>query len=106
MKYKIIPPQIAPLKRLSQRVQLPDLDLCDAFAAPLIYLEISSPLKEPIIIEVPYYASLSENKREIIILRNNKGEKWEDNEYHNTIETVMENLRNYFGGIIYKNTAI
>ncbi len=76
---------------------MPNLGPAEGFAAPLIYFELSSKLQGPIIIEYPYYASLMENKREIIVLKSYKDSKWEDHMNDTAIESLMENVRNDFG---------
>lgn len=68
-------------------------------ASRIIYLELSPPGMKflgPVIIEVPHFASLRNQEREILILRSENGESWKEHTYLTTPEAVKEILRECF----------
>ena len=52
----------------------------------------------PVIIEVPHFASLRGQEREILILRSDNGETWKEHTYLTTPEAVEEILQECFSG--------
>ena len=64
-------------------------------------LEMSPPgvkFLGPVIIEVPHFASLRNQEREILILRSDNGETWKEHTYLATPESVQEILQECFAG--------
>ena len=64
-------------------------------------LELSPPgvrFLGPVIIEVPHFASLRDQEREILILRSDTGESWKEHTYLTTPEAVAEILEECFPG--------
>lgn len=51
----------------------------------------------PILIEVPYCASLRSNQREIVVLRSENGEVWKEHPVDPTDQAVQDSLGEYFG---------
>ncbi len=50
----------------------------------------------PILIEIPYCASLRSKQREIIVLRSDNGETWKEHPVDPTDQAVQDSLGEYF----------
>uniref|UniRef100_A0A5K3FWK2 ZU5 domain-containing protein n=1 Tax=Mesocestoides corti TaxID=53468 RepID=A0A5K3FWK2_MESCO len=54
----------------------------------------------PILMEIPYCASLNNNQREIVVLRSENGETWKEHPMDPTDQAVQDSLGEYFADAI------
>ena len=104
----VIPPQCAeqPVRltirqlRPDQVLHLPPLSEGEALASRIIHLTPATFLS-PVLVEVPHFAALDNNNREIVVLRSDTGKKW--SAHHNStdnshltsfLNTSVNNLNN------------
>ncbi|KAK4336656.1 hypothetical protein RND71_044217 [Anisodus tanguticus] len=59
----------------------------------------------PVIIEIPHFASLRDQEREILILRSDNGETWKEHNFVTTDEALQEILQECFEGEADKSDA-
>lgn len=68
-----------------------------AFICSLIELgPVGVLFNAPILIEVPYVASMRSKQREIIVLRSDNGETWKEHPVDPTDHAVQDSLGEYF----------
>ncbi|KAH9280106.1 Ankyrin-2 [Echinococcus granulosus] len=91
---------ICRLLRPDRVSRLPHLNDGDAFACRIIEMSPSSVrLDGPILLEVPYFASIQGRDREVITLRCDHGDSWKAHPLEATDQSVQDALGTAFGQI-------
>lgn len=103
----VVPPRAATmptritcrLLRRERLTHLPALNAAEGLATRIIELGPTNlKFNAPVLIEVPHFASLRENLREVVVLRSENGEKWTEHTLDATDAAVKEAVGSTFGG--------
>ncbi|KAL7057529.1 hypothetical protein AAHC03_016886 [Spirometra sp. Aus1] len=105
----IIPPNasVGPLRIICRFLRyphsqlLPPLNDGEGLACRMMEMgPIGVRFNAPLLIEIPYCASLKSQQREIIVLRSDNGETWKEHPFDATDQAVQDSLGEYFNDAV------
>lgn len=85
---------ICPLLQYHSLMQLKDVGSLCNLSLSVIYTLTLSPLcsSSPVIVEIPHFAAMRGNERELVILRSETGESWKEHHCEYTQEELNQIL--------------